>query len=79
MNCTYCQNYEDEHESIGEGDENKPANANDNYDQEVSNRGGFTGLASCLHKVKSSEKQVDYQLFTLARFDLRSKCLMILW
>ncbi|KAL9415141.1 hypothetical protein AB3S75_043420 [Citrus x aurantiifolia] len=62
MHCTRCQNYDDGAESIGEGDETNLANENDQSDQEVTDIGGFAGLAGCLHKLKSSEKQLGTPL-----------------
>ncbi|KAJ4716327.1 protein CHROMATIN REMODELING 25 [Melia azedarach] len=58
MNCTRCQNYGDGPESIGEGDEDESRNRICQSDQEISDIGGFAGIAGCLHELKSSEKQV---------------------
>ncbi|KAJ0076633.1 hypothetical protein Patl1_36148 [Pistacia atlantica] len=62
MNCTRCQNYEDVPESIGEGDENEAGHGKFQSDEGIPDIGGFAGIAGCLHKLKSSEKQVGTPL-----------------
>ncbi|XP_031260342.1 protein CHROMATIN REMODELING 25 [Pistacia vera] len=62
MNCIRCQNYEDGPESIGEGDENEAGHGKFQSDEDIPDIGGFAGIAGCLHKLKSSEKQVGTPL-----------------
>ncbi|KAL4615457.1 hypothetical protein ACB092_07G126200 [Castanea dentata] len=62
MNCIRCQNYNEKTESVEEGDENESANVNCQSDPETSDIGGFAKIAGCLHKLKSSEKQVGTPL-----------------
>ncbi|KAK2657127.1 hypothetical protein Ddye_010179 [Dipteronia dyeriana] len=57
MDRIRCQNHNDGPKST-KGDEEKAKIKNCQSQQEVSNIGGFTELAGCLHKLKSSEKQV---------------------
>ncbi|CAK9143929.1 unnamed protein product [Ilex paraguariensis] len=60
MSCNRCQNYEvmldDRFENIDEVGEIKSTNEDCQADQE--DIGGFASMAGCLHKLKSSEKQV---------------------
>ncbi|KAL5788356.1 hypothetical protein ACOSP7_005305 [Xanthoceras sorbifolium] len=58
MDCTRCQNHDDRLDRTTEGDEDKATNKNCQSQQEVPDIGGFAELAGCLHKLKSSEKQV---------------------
>jgi DNA repair and recombination RAD54-like protein len=58
MNCIRCQNYNDMPESIEEEDGNQSTNISSQSAQETSDIGGFAEISGCLHKLKSSEKQV---------------------
>lgn len=58
MNCARCIFYDEELESIGDGDESTNGSCRNN--QEVLDIGGFAGIAGCLYKLKSSEKQVKH-------------------
>lgn len=58
MNCIRCQNCNDRPESIEEGDGNHLTNINCQSDQETSDIGRFAEISGCLHKLRSSEKQV---------------------
>lgn len=56
MNCNRCKN--DGSENIGEQERCEPENGSSVSDEEVSDIGGFAGIAGCLDKLKGSEKQV---------------------
>lgn len=58
MNCNRCENYDTGPENIGEQEQYDSKNGSSASDQEVFDIGGFAGLAGCLDKLKSSEKQV---------------------
>ncbi|TYI99793.1 hypothetical protein E1A91_A13G042200v1 [Gossypium mustelinum] len=60
MNCNRCKN--DGSENIGEQERCESENGSYGSDQEVSDIGGFAGIAGCLDKLKSSEKQVGSPL-----------------
>ncbi|MFQ6649260.1 hypothetical protein Gotur_023113 [Gossypium turneri] len=60
MNCNRCKN--DGSENIGEQERCESENGSSGSDQEVSDIGGFAGIAGCLDKLKSSEKQVGSPL-----------------
>ncbi|PQQ10890.1 protein CHROMATIN REMODELING 25 [Prunus yedoensis var. nudiflora] len=62
MNCIRCQNSNDAHRSIAEGDANQPTNESGQSGHEISDIGGFAEMAGCLHELKSSEKQVGTPL-----------------
>ncbi|KAF5448145.1 hypothetical protein F2P56_028703 [Juglans regia] len=62
MNCIRCQNCNDRPESIEEGDGNHSTNINCQSDQETSDIGRFAEISGCLHKLRSSEKQVGTPL-----------------
>lgn len=59
LNCTRCQNDKVGPENIGVGDENKSEHRKYQSDEDIPDIGGFAGIAGCLHKLKSSEKQVS--------------------
>lgn len=59
MNCNRCKNYDTGSENIGgEQEECESEKGSSVSDQEVFDIGGFAGIAGCLDKLKSSEKQV---------------------
>ncbi|XWS39958.1 hypothetical protein CRYUN_Cryun18bG0099000 [Craigia yunnanensis] len=58
MNCNRCENYDTRSENIGEQEECESENGSSGSDQEIFDIGGFAGIAGCLDKLKSSEKQV---------------------
>ncbi|PPS05376.1 hypothetical protein GOBAR_AA15296 [Gossypium barbadense] len=60
MNCNRCKN--DGSENIGEQERCESENGSYGSDQEVFDIGGFAGIAGCLDKLKSSEKQVGSPL-----------------
>ncbi|KAB1993614.1 hypothetical protein ES319_D13G042800v1 [Gossypium barbadense] len=60
MNCNRCKN--DGSENIGEQERCESENGSSGSDEEVSDIGGFAGIAGCLDKLKSSEKQVGSPL-----------------
>ncbi|XP_022746295.1 protein CHROMATIN REMODELING 25 [Durio zibethinus] len=62
MNCNRCENYDMGSENIGEQEECESENGSSGSDQEVFDIGGFAGIAGCLDKLKSSEKQVGTPL-----------------
>ncbi|XWS54814.1 hypothetical protein CRYUN_Cryun10bG0121500 [Craigia yunnanensis] len=62
MNCNHCENYDTGFENIGEQKECESENGSFGSDQEVFDIGGFAGIAGCLDKLKSSEKQVGTPL-----------------
>ncbi|BFG41805.1 hypothetical protein CerSpe_280790 [Prunus speciosa] len=62
MNCIRCQNSNDTHRSVAEGDANQPTNESGQSGHEISDIGGFAEMAGCLHELKSSEKQVGTPL-----------------
>ncbi|XVE93354.1 hypothetical protein REPUB_Repub01dG0184700 [Reevesia pubescens] len=62
MNCSRCENYDTGTENIGEQEECESENRSSGADQEVFDIGGFAGIAGCLDKLKSSEKQVGTPL-----------------
>ncbi|WRX13220.1 SNF2 [Theobroma cacao] len=62
MNCNRCENYDTGPENIGEQEQYDSKNGSSASDQEVFDIGGFAGLAGCLDKLKSSEKQVGTPL-----------------
>lgn len=63
MNCNRCKNYDTGSENIGgEQEECESEKGSSVSDQEVFDIGGFAGIAGCLDKLKSSEKQVGTPL-----------------
>ncbi|KAK9044328.1 hypothetical protein V6N11_072638 [Hibiscus sabdariffa] len=62
MNCNRCKNYGTGSENIAEQEESESENRSSGSDQEVFDIGGFAGIAGCLDKLKSSEKQVGSPL-----------------
>ncbi|KAB1200764.1 DNA repair and recombination protein RAD54 [Morella rubra] len=62
MNCIRCQNSDDRPRSIEEGDGNQSINSSCHPDQENSDIGGFADISGCLHKLRTSEKQVGTPL-----------------
>ena len=58
MNCNRCENYDTGSKNIGGQEECESENGSSVSDQEVFDIGGFAGIAGCLDKLKSSEKQV---------------------
>ncbi|KAK9286123.1 hypothetical protein L1049_014504 [Liquidambar formosana] len=62
MNCIRCQTFGDGPESVEEEDGDKSTYKDCQTDQEALDIGGFAGIAGCLHKLKSSEKQVGMPL-----------------
>ncbi|KAK8568160.1 hypothetical protein V6N12_006720 [Hibiscus sabdariffa] len=62
MNCNRCTNYGTGSENIAEQEECESENGSSGSDQEVFDIGGFAGIAGCLDKLKSSEKQVGSPL-----------------
>ncbi|KAK2645335.1 hypothetical protein Ddye_020530 [Dipteronia dyeriana] len=73
MDCIRCQNHNDGRKRT-KGDEENATIKNCQSQQEVSNIGGFTELAGCLHKLKSSEKQ-DHSLKHSSNGDKTTECL----
>ncbi|XVF67591.1 hypothetical protein PTKIN_Ptkin10aG0133400 [Pterospermum kingtungense] len=62
MNCRRCENHDTGSENIGEQEECEPENGSSGSDQEAFDIGGFAGIAGCLDKLKSSERQVGTPL-----------------
>ncbi|XVE66844.1 hypothetical protein DITRI_Ditri08aG0112400 [Diplodiscus trichospermus] len=62
MNCNRCENYDTESENVREQEKCETENGSSGSDQEVFDIGGFAGIAGCLDKLKSSEKQVGTPL-----------------
>lgn len=58
MNCVRCQSNEDSPGSLKEVDAAE-SSGSPQSDQEVIDIGGFAAISGCLHKLKSSEKQVN--------------------
>lgn len=65
MNCNRCQDYDEIHESVGEEDgiESKSEFC-EPCQTDHDDIGGFASITGCLHKLKTSEKQVCKNLFS---------------
>ncbi|XVE66850.1 hypothetical protein DITRI_Ditri08aG0113000 [Diplodiscus trichospermus] len=60
MTCNHCENCDTESENVRDQEKCESENGSSGSDQEVFDISGFAGIAGCLDKLKTSEKQYQY-------------------